>query len=191
MEFSLKYGCSSAMPAVALLFIAMLPGVSHGQAPVVGVAGNKLREAMNQQDPAQKLRLLREAEPLFSDPVSKYSVLYPNLIDAYLGVNDLSDAAKAVDEMAKAGVQGVTESDSRLRLANAFMNKKQYDSAIQQLNSTVALLKSDTKTAPISKIQQSLITALAMQGEALVELGSAQRACGTARIRGTTKDQTS
>ena len=92
------------MPVIALLLIAMLPRVLHGQAPVVGVAGNKLREAMNQQDPAEKLRLLREAEPLFSDPVSKYSVLYPNLIDAYLGVDDLSDAAKAVDEMAKAGV---------------------------------------------------------------------------------------
>jgi Peroxiredoxin len=176
MKLSLKYGCSFAMPAIGLLSIAMLPGVSHGQAPVVGVAGNRLREAMNQQDPAQKLRLLRKAEPLFSDPVSKYSVLYPNLIDAYLGVNDLSDAAKAVDEMAKAGVQGVTESDSRLRLATAFMNEKQYDSATQQLDSTVALLKSGTKTAPISKIQQSLITALAMQGEALVEMGSAQKA---------------
>jgi len=176
MEFSLKYGCSFATPAIALLFMAILPGVSHGQAPVVGAAGNKLREAMSQQDPAQKLRLLREAEPLFSDPVSKYSVLYPNLIDAYLGVNDLSDAAKAVDEMAKAGVQGTTESDSRLRLATALMNKKQYDSAMQQLNSTVALLKPDAKTAPTSKIQQSLVTALAMQGEALVEMGSAEKA---------------
>ncbi len=176
MEFSLKYGCSFRMPAIALLFMAMLPGVSHGQAPVVGAAGNKLREAMSQQDPVQKLRLLREAEPLFSDPVSKYSVLYPNLIDAYLGVDDLSDAAKAVDEMAKAGVQGVPESDSRLRVANAFMNKKQYDSAMQQLNATVALLKSNAKTAPSSKIQQSLITTLAMQGEALVEMGSAEKA---------------
>jgi len=158
----------------------MLSGEALGQAPVVGVsgaAGNKLREAMSQQDPAQKLRLLREAEPLFSDPVSKYSVLYPSLIDAYLGVDDLSDAAKAVDEMAKAGVQGVTESDSRLRLASAFMSKKQYDSAMQQLNSTVALLKSaDSKTAPMSKIQQSLVTAMAMQGEALLEMGSAQNA---------------
>ena len=135
---------------------------------------------MNQQDPAQKLRLLREAEPLFSDPVSKYSVLYPNLIDAYLGVNDLSDAAKAVDEMANAGVQGVTESDSRLRLATAFMNKKQYDSAMQQLDSTVALLKSGAKTAPISKIQQSLVTALAIQGEALVEMDCTEGACSAA-----------
>jgi peroxiredoxin/predicted negative regulator of RcsB-dependent stress response len=181
MEFSLKYGCSSAMRSLALLLIAMLPGASHGQAPVGGVAGNKLREAMSQQDPVQKLRLLREAEPLFSDPVSKYSVLYPNLIDAYVGVNELSDAAKAVDEMAKAGVQGTTESDSRLRLATAFMNKKQYDSAMQQLNSTVALLKSDAKTASISKIQQSLVTALAMQGEALLEMGSAQEALAALR----------
>jgi thiol-disulfide isomerase/thioredoxin/predicted negative regulator of RcsB-dependent stress response len=176
MKFTLKYGFCFAMPAIALLSMAMLPGVSHGQAPVAGVAGNKLREAMSQQDPAQKLRLLREAEPLFSDPISKYSVLYPNLIDAYLGVDDLNDAAKAVDEMAKAGVQTGTESDSRLRLATAFMNKKQYDSAMQQLNPTVALLKSDAKTASISKLQQSLVTALAMQGEALVEMGSAQKA---------------
>ncbi|RSL15783.1 peroxiredoxin [Edaphobacter aggregans] len=176
MEFSLKYRCSLPIPALALLFMAMSPRVSHGQAPVVGVAGNKLREAMSQQDPAQKLRLFREAEPLFSDPVSKYSVLYPNLIDAYLGVDDLSDAAKAVDEMAKASVPAVTESDSRLRLATAFLNKKQYDSAMQQLNSTVALLKSDAKAAPTSKIQQSLVTALAIQGEALVEMGFAQKA---------------
>jgi peroxiredoxin len=176
MECSVKFGCSFAMPAVALLFIAMLPGMADGQAPVSGVAGNKLREAMSQQDPAQKLRLLHEAEPLFSDPVSKYSVLYPNLIDAYLGVNDLDDAAKAVDEMAKAGVQRTTESDSRLRLAAAFMSKKQYDSAMQQLNSTVALLKSDAKTSSAGKIQQSLVTALAMQGEAFVDVGSAQKA---------------
>jgi peroxiredoxin len=158
----------------------MLSGEALGQAPVVGVsgaAGNKLREAMSQQDPAQKLRLLREAEPLFSDPVSKYSVLYPNLIDAYLRMDDLSDAAKAVDEMAKAGVQGVTESDPRLRLASAFMSKKQYDSAMLQLNSTVTLLKSaDAKTAPMSKVQQGLVTALAMQGEALLEMGSTQKA---------------
>jgi peroxiredoxin len=176
MEFSVKYGCSFPMPAIALLLIAMLPGVSHGQAPVVGAAGNKLREAMNQQDPAEKLRLLRDAEPLFSDPVSKYSVLYPNLIDAYVAVDDLTDAAKVIDEMAKAGVQGVTESDSRLRLATAFMNQKQYDSAVQQLNSTVALLKSDAKIAPTSKTQQSLATALALQGEALVEMGFAEKA---------------
>ena len=148
---------------------------------MAGVAGNKLREAMSQQDPAQKLRLLREAEPLFSDPVSKYSVLYPNLMDAYLGVNDLSDAAKAVDEMGKAGVPVVTESDSRMRLATALMNKKQYESAMQQLNSTVALLKSDAKTAQTSKIQQSLITALAMQGEALVEMGSPVKALAALR----------
>ena len=176
MEFSVKYGCSFPIPAIALLLMAMLPGVSHSQAPVVGAAGNKLREAMNQQDPAEKLRLLRDAEPLFNDPVSKYSVLYPNLIDAYIAVNDLTDAAKAVDEMAKAGVQGVTESDSRLRLATALINKKQYDSAMQQLNSTVAVLKSDAKTASTSKIQESLVIALTMQGEALVEMGSVEKA---------------
>jgi len=180
MKFSLKCGSRFAMSAFALLFIAMLSGETHGQAPVVGVsgaAGSKLREAMSQQDPAQKLRLLREAEPLFSDPVSKYSVLYPNLIDAYLGMDDTSDAAKAVDDMAKAGVQGVTESDSRLHLAAAFMNKQQYDSAMQQLNSAVAFLKSaDAKASPMSKTQQGLVTALAMQGEALLETGSAQKA---------------
>ncbi len=176
MECSVKFGYSFAMPAAALLLVAMFSGVMHGQAPVAGVAGNKLREAMSQQDPAEKLRLLREAEPLFSDPVSKYSVLYPNLIDAYLGVNDLDDAAKMIDEMAKAGIHGTTESDSRLRLAAAFMSKKQYDSAMQQLNSTVALLKSDPKTSSASKIQQSLATALAMQGEALVEMGFAEKA---------------
>jgi peroxiredoxin len=173
------------MPAIAVLFAAMLYGDALGQAPGVGVsgaAGNKLREAMSLQDPSQKLRLLREAEPLFSDPVSKYSVLYPDLIDAYIGVNDLSAAAKAVDEMAKAGVQGVTEPDSRLHLATAYMNNKQYESAIQQLNSTVALLKSaDTKTAPMSKIQQELVTTLAMQGEALLETGSAEKALAALR----------
>ena len=180
MEFNVKHRSWFAVSAVALLFAAMLSGDGYGQAPAVGVsgaAGSKLREAMSQQDPAQKLRLLREAEPLFSDAVSKYSVLYPNLIDAYIGVDDLGDAAKAVDDMAKAGVQGVTESDSRLHLAAAFMNKKQYDSAMQQLNSTVALLKSaDAKTAPMSKIQQGLVTALAMQGEAFLEKESTEKA---------------
>src|SRR5215469_13421468 len=120
MELSLKRRSRFATPTMALLFLAMLYSGAHGQVPVVGVsgaAGNKLREAMSQQDPEQKLRLLREAEPLFSDPVSKYSVLYPSLIDAYIKVDDLSDAAKAVDQMARGGTQGFTVSEARLSLA--------------------------------------------------------------------------
>ena len=153
----------------------MLSGMAHSQSVgVSGVAGTKLREAADQQDPAEKVRLLREAEPLFSDPVSRYSVLYPSLIDAYIKVDDLSDAAKAVDQMARGGTQGFTVSEARLSLATAFISKKQYDSAMQQLIPTVEFLKSaDAKT---SKIQQDLVTALALQGEALLETGSVQRA---------------
>lgn len=169
-----------ASSAIALILAAPLLNRAHGQASAVGIsaaAGNKLREAVSQQDPAQKLRLLREAEPLFSDSVSKYSILYPSLIDAYLGVNDQADAAKAVDQMATAGVQDVTEAETRLHLANAYVSTKQYDPALQQLIVTVALLKSaSSKHASVSKIQQDLVTALALQGEAFLETGSAQKA---------------
>ncbi len=89
---------------------------------------------MNEQNPQQRLRLLREAEPLFTDPVAKYSVLYPNLIDAYLELNELNAAAKAVDEMGKSGAQGVTEAESRLHLAAAYMKAQQYDPALQQFD---------------------------------------------------------
>ena len=180
MQFRLKRGFRFAVLPVFLLCIAAVTGALHGQAPAVGVsgaAGNKLREAMNQADSVERLRLLREAEPLFSDPVSKYSVLYPNLIDAYIQTNDLNDAASAIDRMVNGGVKGIAESDARLSLAGAFVSKKQYDSAVQQLNLTIALLKSaDVKTASISKIQQSLVAALALQGEALFEMGSVQKA---------------
>ena len=176
MEFNLN--CRSAFAALALVVISMLSGPAHCQAPMVGVsgsAGNKLREAMNQQNPEQRLRLLREAEPLFTDPVAKYSVLYPNLIDAYLELNELNDAAKAVDEMGKSGVQGSTEAESRLHLAAAYMKAQQYDPALQQLTVTIARLKAaSAKAATASKIQQGLVTALAMQGAAFLETGSAQ-----------------
>ena len=141
MQYRLKFGRSFASLAIPLLFMATMSAPADSQAPAVGIsgaAGNKLREAMSQQDPVQKLRLLREAEPLFSDPVSKYSVLYPNLIDAYLGVDDVSDAAKAVDEMAKAGVQDLMEANSRFHLATAYVNAKLYDPAQQQLSSRSA-----------------------------------------------------
>src|SRR5215469_7512697 len=151
MEFSLKHRFKFAVWPVLLLSLAAFTGAVHGQAPAVGVsgaAGSKLREAMGQANPAEKLRLLREAEPLFTDPVSKYSVLYPNLIDAYIQTNDLNDAASAIDQMVEGGVKGVTESDARLGLARAFASKKQYDAALQQLNPTVAFLQSaDIKTA--------------------------------------------
>ena len=179
MEFNVKHAFKFAVSPVFLLSLVAFTGAVHGQGPAIGVsgaAGNKLRDAMNQSDPAEKLRLLREAEPLFSDPVSKYSVLYPNLIDAYIRVNDLSDAANAIDQMVKGGVQGTTESDARLSLAGAFISKKQYDAALLQLNPTVALLKAADAKAGRSKIQQSLVAALAMQGEALLETGSAQNA---------------
>jgi len=168
-----------------LLFAATLLSDAHGQTPVIGIsgaAGNKFRDAMNQQDPAQKLHMLQEVEPLFSDPVSKYSVLYPNLIDAYLGVNDQANAAKAVDVMAKAGVRDTTEAESRLHLATGYLNAKQYDPALQQLNATVALLKSaSAKSASVGKIQQDLATALGMQGEVLLEMGSAPKALAALR----------
>jgi peroxiredoxin len=180
MEFRLKRGFRFPVLPVFLLSIAAFTGAVYGQAPAVGVSGapgNKLREAMDQTDPAEKLRRLREAEPLFSDPVSKYSVLYPNLIDAYIQTNDLNNAASAIDRMVNGGVKGITESDARLSLAGAFVSKKQYDSAVQQLKPTIALLKSaDAKTASITKIQQSLVAALALQGEALFETGSMQKA---------------
>jgi peroxiredoxin/ABC-type cobalamin transport system ATPase subunit len=177
MQSNLKRGSSFTVSTIALLFIAMLSAVSHGQTPAVGVsgdAGTKLREAMNQQDPAKRASLLREAEPLFSDPVSKYSVLYPNLVDAYVRADDLSDAAGAIDQMAKGGVEGLTESEARVRLATAFMSEKQYDSAMTQLIPAVILLKA--AGAATTKSQQGLVTALAMQGEALLETGSAQKA---------------
>ena len=179
MQFRLCCGRSFARPAIALLIVVTLLGSAHGQAPAVGMSGaasDKLREAMNQQDPAQRLRLLKEANALFSDPVSKYSVLYPNLVDAYLGVNDLNNASNAVNEMAKAGVQNVTESESRLHVATAYVNTKQYDLALQQLTLIVSLLKADgTKTAPV-KVQQDLIAALNLQGAVLLETGPTQRA---------------
>lgn len=156
----------------------MLSGMAHSQSVgVSGAAGTKLREAADQQDPAEKVRLLREAEPLFSDPVSRYSVLYPSLIEAYIKIDDLSDAVKAVDQMARGGTQGFTVSEARLSLATAFISKKQYASAMQQLIPTVEFLKSaDAKTTPMSKIQQDLVMALALQGEALLETGAAQGA---------------
>lgn len=163
--------------SVVLLGMAMSVAAHSQSVGVSGAAGNKLREAVNQQDPAEKLRLLREAEPLFSDPVSKYSALYPTLIEAYIQVNDLSDAANAVEQMAKGGAPKVTLSDVRLSLASAFINKKQYDSAIQQLTPTIVFLKSaDAKTASVSKVQQGIVAALAMHGGALLETGSAQKA---------------
>ena len=179
MQFRLCFGGSFARSAITLLAVAMLSNFAHSQAPAVGMSGaasNKLREAMNQQDPQQRLRLLQEAAALFSDPVPKYSVLYPNLVDAYLGVNDLSDASKAVDEMAKAGVQNVTESESRLNLATAYVNAKQYGPALEQANSTVSLLKSTSAKAASLKIQQDLIEALNLQGAVLLETRSTQKA---------------
>ena len=180
MQFRLKFGLSFAMP---LLFMAAFWIPAHSQAvSVSGVAGSKLREAMSQQDPAQRLRTLQEAGPLFTDPISKYSVLYPALIDAYLAVNDLNDAAKAVDEMARAGVQDLTEANSRFHLATAYVNTKQYDPAQQQLSSTVTLLKSaNAKGASSSKIQQDLVAALAMEGEVFLQLGSPQKSLETLR----------
>jgi peroxiredoxin/predicted negative regulator of RcsB-dependent stress response len=185
MRFKLDCGRSFPGSAFALLFTATLLVHAHSQAPAVGIsgaAGNKLRDAMSQQNPAQKLHMLQEAEPLFSDPVSKYSVLYPNLIDAYLGVNDQADAAKVVEEMAKAGVQDTTEAESRLHLATAYVNTKRYDPALLQLNATIALLKSvGAKDASASKIRQDLVTALEMQGEVLIETGSAPKALAALR----------
>ena len=176
----MKHSFKFAVSPLLLLSIAAFTGAVHGQGPAVGVsgaAGNKLREAMTQTDPAEKLRLLREAEPLFSDPISKYSVLYPNLIDAYIQTNDLNDAASAIDRMVNGGVRGLAESDARLGLARALVSKKQYDSALQQLNPTVASLQTaDIRTASRSRILHSLVAALAMQGEALLETGSAQKA---------------
>jgi peroxiredoxin len=53
---------------------------------------------------------------------------------------------------------------------------------MRQLVPTVALLKSaDAKTAQMSKLQQGLVAALAMQGEALLEMGSAQKALDSLR----------
>jgi peroxiredoxin/ABC-type cobalamin transport system ATPase subunit len=180
MQSNSKRGSSFTVSTIALIFIATLSAVSYGQTPAVGVsgaAGSKLREALNQQDPAKRAGLLREAEPLFSDPVSKYSVLYPNLVDAYVKADDLSDAATAIDQMAKGGVEGLTESEARVRLAAAFMSKKHYDSAMTQLIPAVSLLKAaGAKAAATNKIQQGLVTALAMQGEALLETGAAQKA---------------
>jgi thiol-disulfide isomerase/thioredoxin/predicted negative regulator of RcsB-dependent stress response len=180
MEFYLKHRFKFAAPPVFLLSMVALTGAMHGQAPSVGVsgaAGSKLREAMSQANPAAKLRLLREAEPLFTDPVSKYSALYPNLIDAYIQTDDLNDAANAIDQMVKEGGHGITETDARLNLARALVGEKQYDAALQQLNPTVAFLQSaDARTASKSRVQQSLVAALAMQGEALLEMGSAQKA---------------
>jgi peroxiredoxin len=180
MEFGLKSRFRFAISPALLLSMAAFTGAVHGQGPAVGVsgaAGSRLREAMSQAAPAEKLRLLREAEPLFTDPVSKYSVLYPNLIDAYIQTNDLNDAASAIDQMVNGGVKGITESDARLSLARALVGKKQYDPALQQLNPTVAFLQTaDIRTASRSRVQQSLVAALAMQGEALLETGSAQKA---------------
>jgi peroxiredoxin len=185
MQYKLNFGPSFASLATPLLFMAALAVPAHSQAPAVGIsgaAGNKLREAISQQDPAQRLRLLQEAGPLFADPISKYSVLYPALIDAYLVVNDLNDAAKAVDEMAKASVQDLTEANSRFHLATAYVNAKQYEPAQQQLSSTIALLKSaNAKSASASKIQQDLVAALAMQGEVFLQLGSPQKSQETLR----------
>jgi tetratricopeptide (TPR) repeat protein len=167
-----------AISAVNLLVIAVLSCAA--QTAVVGMsslASSKLREAMNERDPERKLQLLLEAKPLFTDPESKYSTLYPNLLGAYLGVSDLNDAAKVVDEMSKAGVSELTEADSRLRLASAYINAKQYDPALQQLTPTIARLKSaNSKPTAASKIQQDLVTALALEGGSLLETGSAQKA---------------
>jgi peroxiredoxin len=181
MEFILKPASILSKLSVVPLLIAMLSGIAHTQAVTIGVsgaAGDKFREAMNQQDPKEKLRLLREAEPLFSDPVSKYSVLYPSLVDAYIGVDDLPRSADALEQMAKAGVPEITESDARLHLATAFMSKEQYESAVQQSGSAVAGLKksAEAKSAPLNKVQQSLIAALALEGEALLGMGNAQKA---------------
>jgi len=179
MQFRFCRGGSFARLAIALLVAAMPSNSAHSQAPAVGMSGaasNKLREAMNQQDPAQRLRLLQDADALFSDPVSKYSVLYPNLVDAYLAVNDLSDASKAVDEMAKGGVQNVTESESRLNLATAYVKAKQYGPALEQVSATVSLLKSANTKATSVKIQQDLIVALNLRGAVLLETGSTQKA---------------
>lgn len=172
MEFHFRRGLS-----VVLLGMAMSVAAHSQSVGVSGAAGNKLREAVNQQDPAEKVRLLRDAEPLFNDPVSKYSILYPTLIEAYIQVDDLGDATSAVEQMARGGASKMMVSDARLSLATALINKKQYDSAMQQLTQTIAFLKSaDAKTASVSKVQQGIAAALAMQGEALLELGSAQKA---------------
>jgi peroxiredoxin len=164
--------------AVNLLVIAVLSCAA--QTAVVGMsslASSKLREAMNQRDPERKLQLMLDAKPLFTDPESKYSTLYPNLLDAYLGVSDLNDAAKVVDEMNKAGVSELTEADSRLRLASAYINAKQYGPALQQLTPTIARLRSaNSKPTAASKIQQDLVTALALEGGSLLETGSVQKA---------------
>lgn len=178
MELRLNRRARFAISAVPLLVIAVLS--CPAQTATVGMSGpasNKLREAMSQTDPEKKLQLLVEAKPLFTDAESKYSTLYPILIDAYLAANDLNDAVRAVDEMGKASIQGSAEADSRLHVASAYIDAKQYDPALQQLGRTITLLKSTgAKPASASKIQQGLITALALEGESLLETGSAQKA---------------
>jgi pentatricopeptide repeat protein len=181
----------------ALLLLALLSfWAARGQAESAGQtaqvmvprsANDKLQEANRQENPAEKLRILREAEALFKDPALKYSVLYPALVDAYVAVGDIDRAAEVIDRMLSAGAPPLAVANARVSLARGYVNRKQYGPAVKQLDLAIASFKrsGEGTTPPAAKHVRSLLAvlnvrsllaALDLQGEALLEQGDAQRA---------------
>lgn len=145
-------------------------------------AGRSLEDLMVQsarvREPAEKIKLLRQAEALCKDSVQKASEIYPGLVTSYVAIGDLDTAAGLVGEMSTYGAAAIEVGDARVVLARGYLKVKDLKRASEQLQLATTGLEFaiNAGSGSRSRLQRALLEAAQLKGELLMQQGETKAA---------------